>query len=85
MYVIITLVPFKLCSNLLLLSYTGKRKCDSNQDLLEYFEAEDERFMLQIRALHQDIMTSMNDTLASLLGRLGHMVTVIEAEQRKAA
>lgn len=60
-----------------------KRKRDRNQDLLEYFEAADERFLLQTREMHQDIMRRMDDTSASLLGLLGRMVTVMETEQRK--
>ncbi|XP_067314371.1 zinc finger and SCAN domain-containing protein 20 [Pseudorasbora parva] len=57
-----------------------KRK-DSNQELLEYLQTADERFMAHAKELNTAILNKMDEATNSILGLLGRMVTLMERQQ----
>ncbi|KAJ8364899.1 hypothetical protein SKAU_G00137300 [Synaphobranchus kaupii] len=59
----------------------GKRKRENHQDLLEYLERADERFMQHSRELNEAILTKTDEVTCSLLGIMGRMVAVMERQQ----
>lgn len=57
------------------------RKNDSNQELLDYLQTADERFMAHAKELNTAILNKMDEATNSMLGLLGRMVTLMEAQQ----
>ncbi|KAI7807775.1 uncharacterized protein si:dkey-261j15.2 [Triplophysa rosa] len=60
---------------------TRVRKIDSNQELLEYLKASDERFMEHAKELNTAILNKIDEATNSMLGLLERMVAVMEGQQ----
>lgn len=60
---------------------TRVRKRDSNQELLEYLKASDERFMEHAKELNTAILNKIDEATKSVLGLLERMVAVMEGQQ----
>nr|XP_040058100.1 uncharacterized protein si:dkey-261j15.2 [Gasterosteus aculeatus aculeatus] len=68
---------------LLLLFYTGKRKRDGTSEILQYLERADERFQQHSKAMDNAFSQDMSADTQSLLGLIGRMVAVLEAQVKK--
>lgn len=69
--------------HLLLLLYTGKRKRDSTSELVQYLERADERFLQHSKEMDDALRQDMRADTHSLLGLMGRMVAVMEAQVQK--
>ena len=67
----------------LLLLYTGKRKRDGTSELVQYLERADERFLQHSREMDDGLRQDMRENTKSLLGLMGRMVAVMEAQVPK--
>lgn len=63
------------------LGTTRIKKRDSNQELLEYLQTADERFMAHAKELNTAILNKMDEATNSMLGLLGRMVALMEGQQ----
>lgn len=69
--------------HLLLLLYTGKRKRDGTSELVQYLERADERFLQHSKEMDDALRQDMRADTHSLLGLMGRMVAVMEAQVQK--
>lgn len=63
------------------LGTTRIKKRDPNQELLEYLQTADERFMAHAKELNTAILNKMDEATNSMLGLLGRMVALMEGQQ----
>ncbi|KAK7175605.1 hypothetical protein R3I93_002514 [Phoxinus phoxinus] len=64
-------------------SERGKRKRDSTSDLVQYLERADERFLQHSKDMDDALRQDMRADTQSLLGLMGRMVAVMEAQVQK--
>ncbi len=63
--------------------YTGKRKRDSTSELIQYLERADESFLQHSKEMEDALLQEMRADTRSLLGLMGRMVAVTEAQSQK--
>ncbi len=67
----------------MLMLYTGKRKRDSTSELIQYLERADESFLQHSKEMEDALLQEMRADTRSLLGLMGRMVAVTEAQSQK--
>ncbi|KAG7281412.1 hypothetical protein CRUP_029861 [Coryphaenoides rupestris] len=61
----------------------GKRKRDTNEDLLQYLERADERFLQHSKDMNDALLRKLDKDSSVLFGLMGRMVAVMEAQANK--
>ncbi|XP_030612257.1 uncharacterized protein LOC115799302 [Archocentrus centrarchus] len=61
----------------------GKRKMEHHQELLDYLERADERFLEHSRELNMAVLKKMDESTNALLGLMGRMVAVMEGQKQE--
>lgn len=67
----------------MLMMYTGKRKRDSTSELIQYLERADEKFLQHCKEMEDSLLQETRADTRSLLGLMGRMVAVMEAQSQK--
>ncbi len=63
--------------------YTGKRKRDGTSELIQYLERADEKFLQHCKEMEDSLLQETRADTRSLLGLMGRMVAVMEAQSQK--